>query len=242
MMKRTLTAIGFVVIYLSLGGFAPAQSKKPRLTIPNVRVTTRPTLGDLSLLPGGTSRRATRLDVRVPPAPAPLPLGDKVKLLRENGINVTPASTPNEFRLSPRAPYISSSAYLFFSGDVEFNASADSLSLRIESTLPIPSPRFPGLGEIVWTSAEPNPPGFVGVLVRMEAHRTYLADFSVSSEAGTNYQLTITGASGSGSYPMEGGGQHVMVAFHAHEPGYVRINFSAVSSFTFHNVVVTKIG
>jgi hypothetical protein len=243
-MKRKLTVVGLVVIYMLPLGFALAQSNKPRLTIPLVRVTTRPTVGDLSRLPGGSSRRATRLDVRVPPAPAPLPLGDKVKLLRENGINVTPPSTPNEFRLSPRAPYVSASAYLFFSGDVEFNASADSLSLEIQTSLTIPRPHLPGLGEIGWTSGgpQPDPPAVLGVLVRMEAHRTYLADFSVSSDAATSYQLTVTGASGSGTFPKEAGGQHVLVALHAHEPGYVRINFSASRSFTFHNVVVTKIG
>jgi hypothetical protein len=153
-----------------------------------------------------------------------------------------PRSAPNQFRLSPREPYVSSSAYLFFSGETEFNASGDSLVLHIERNLPGPVPRIPGLGPIGgWDSAGPQPdPPIVGVLIRMDPRSQYVADFSVSSDAATTYRLSATGAEGSGSFPKAAGGQHVMIVLDSSEGGYVRLSFWADRSFTFHNVVLSK--
>jgi hypothetical protein len=245
---KTITvsrSVCLVVVSMLLTGVfivtAQSQPGKKR-QIPLIRVTPRTSVADLPRLPGPSSKRRITGDARLLVPPKAYNSGEKAKLLRDSGITVTNVSAPDEFRLSPRQPFISSSAYLYFSGEVEFNAAGDSLLLHVDYTPPIPGPRINLLGDWNWASGgpQPDPPGVVGVLVRMEAHRTYVADFSVSSEAATNYQLTITGASGSGNFPTEGGGQHVLVAFHAHEPGYVRINFSANSSFTFHNVAVTK--
>jgi hypothetical protein len=216
------------------------QPAKGRGTIPLVRVKARPAMGEL---PGFAGRSGRRSLARPTSPPAALSSDLRMRLLRESGIDFTPPNAPHEFRLSPRQPYVSSSAYLFFSGEVEFNASGDSLLLSIEETVPIPAPSIPGLGESGWASGgpQPDPPGIVGVLVRMEPRSRYLADFSVSANAVTNYHLTVTGAEGSGNFAREAGGQHVLVALDSPEGGYVRINFSSGRSFTFHSVVITKL-
>ncbi|HEY8224993.1 MAG TPA: hypothetical protein VIG25_06940, partial [Pyrinomonadaceae bacterium] len=153
-----------------------------------------------------------------------------------------PPSTPDEFRLSPRQPYTSSVAYLFFSGNTEFNASSDTLLLYNDEVVG-PEPRFPSFPYSDWVSAgpQPDPPAVVSVLVRMEARSRYLADFSVSSDGAATYQVTVTGAEGAGTFSRESGGQHILVALEASTTGYVRINLSASRTVVFHNVVVTRI-
>jgi hypothetical protein len=215
----------------------PQRPVKDRAAIPLVRVQPRPIAGDF---PGFPERRSP---LRTITAPSALSSSQRESLLRESGFDLRPVSAPAEFRLSPRQPYVSSSAYLFFSGNTEFNAAADSLLLHIETRLPSPAPRIPGFGPIGgWDSASPvaDPPTIVGVLVRVDPRSRYVADFSVSSDAANTYRLTATGAGGSGNFPKEAGGQHVIVVLDSSEGGYVVLNFWAERSFTFHNVLVTK--
>lgn len=207
-----------------------------RPSIPFVRVKPQPAMADFPGFTGG------RVGSGIASPPAALSPDKRSSMLRESGIEVRPGSAPGEFRLSPREPYVSSSAYLFFKGDTEFNASGDSLVISIKQPVRIPGPIL-GLGESGWVTAgpQPDPPGFVGVLVRMDPRSRYLVDFSVSSSVANNYNMTVTGAGGSGTFNREAGGQHVLVGLESAEGGYVRINFSASISFTFHNVVVTKL-
>ena len=209
-----------------------------RPSIPLVRVKGQPAMNDFPGFGG------SRSGARVASPPAVLSPDQRTRLLRESGVDVRPESTPREFRLSPRAPYASSSAYLYFQGNVEFNASGDSLLLHIvERGLPSPRIVIPGIGETRWDSAgpQPDPPGFVGLLVRMDPRSRYLADFSVSADRDNNYQLTATGAEGTGNFGRAAGGQHLLVALESTDGGYVRIALTATSAFTFHNVVVTKL-
>ena len=239
-------SVSLTVVSMLLSGVfliaAQSQSSKKR-EIPLVRVTPHASVGELPRLRGPSSSRGFTRDARLLLPPKAYSAGDRAKLLRDSGIAVTNVSAPDEFKLSPRQPYISSSAYLYFSGEVEFNAFVDSLLVQVDYVPPVPTPRITGLGEWGWASGgpQPDPPGLVGVLVRMEPRTRYLADFSVSSDAATNYGLTVTGASGSGTFPFEAGGQHVLVALESSSGGYVRLNFSANRSFLFHNVLVTKL-
>lgn len=239
-------SVCFAVVSMLLSGVfliaAQAQPGKKR-EIPLIRVTPRTTVGELPRLPGPSSKRRITGDARLLLPPKAYSAGDRAKLLRDSGITVTHVSAPDEFRLSPRQPYISSSAYLYFCGEVEFNAAGDSLLLFVDYTPPVPAPRIPLLGDWGWAAGgpQPDPPGVVGVLVRMQPRARYLADFSVSSDSAINYGLTVTGASGSGTFPLEAGGQHVLVALESSSGGYVRLNFSASRSFTFHSVVVTRL-
>jgi hypothetical protein len=218
----------------------PGQPAKGLGTIPLVRVKTRAAMGDLP----GFAKRSGRQPVSRPTLPpSALSQDVRVSMLRESGIDVRPVSAPREFRLSPRQPYVSSSAYLFFNGDAEFNASSDSLLMHIEETPAIPAPRIPGFGESGWASGgpQPDPPAIVGVLIRMDPRSRYMADFSVSAETPTNYHLTVTGAEGSGDFARDAGGRHIVVVLESTEEGYARINFWGDRSYTFHNVVVTKL-
>jgi hypothetical protein len=219
-----------------IGG--PSRLPSARPSIPMIRVKGRPVMADF---PGFTGGRGVGSKVGSPPAA--LPPDKRVSMLRESGIDVRPESAPREFRLSPRGPYVSSSAYLFFKGETEFNASGDSLLISIAAPVPVPRVNIPGLGDWNWASGgpQPDPPGFVGVLVRMDPRSRYLIDFSVSSDVANVYGMTVTGAEGSGTFSHEAGGKHVLVGLESADGGYVRINFSAQSSFTFHNVVVTKL-
>jgi hypothetical protein len=188
-------------------------------------------------------RGGRRAGASVTSAPAALTPDKRLRLLKESGIDVRPQSAPLEFHLSPREPYASSSAYLFFQGETEFNASGNSLFIRMRGYVPSPRVVVPGLGDWEWASGgpQPDPPGFVGVLVRMDPRSRYLADFSVSANAANIYQMTVSGADGSGTFNQDAGGQHILLGLEATEGGYVRINLSAQGSFTFHNVVVTKL-
>lgn len=219
-----------------IGG--PSRLPAARPAIPMVRVKGRPAMADFPGFIGGS-----RSNIKVTSPPAALSPDSRARMLSESGIDVRPQSAPREFRLSPREPYASSSAYLFFKGETEFNASGDSLLISIAPVVPAPRVTVPGLGDWNWASGgpQPDPPGFVGVLVRMDPRSRFLVDFSVSSDVANIYNMTATGADGSGSFSKDAGGQHVLVGLDSTEGGYVRINFSARSSFTFHNVVVTKL-
>jgi hypothetical protein len=256
MIKPTFAQQAKILITLSLCGFGvvytDAQDKrapgkgdgsqatlKTRGTIPLVRVRPQPSISNVLGL-GISGRRAVSHPSAGPTALSP---EVRVKLLRESGIEITDISAPREFRLSPRQPYVSSSAYLFCQGDVEFNASADSMLLRLPP--PQPTPQNTGFSFSLsgWQvgNRQPDPQGFIGVLVRMERGSRYLADFSVSSGISTIYQVTVSGAEGSGNFPKEAGGQHVLMGLESAEGGYTIIKFSARYPFTFHNVVVTKL-
>jgi len=75
----------------------------------------------------------------------------------------------------------------------------------------------------------------------MDPRSRYLADFSVSAEAPTNYHLTVSGAEGSGDFSRDAGGQHVAVVIESTEGSAAQIHLWCSRSFTFHNVVVTKL-
>ena len=247
--KKRLVGLSLILIVF-LCAFAYAQDKagkgigdrsrpsSARPAIPLIRVKGRPSIADF---PGFIGIRGVGSKVGSPPAA--ISPDKRVSMLRESGIDVRPESAPREFRLSPREPYASSSAYLFFKGETEFNASGDSLLINIAAATPVPRVTIPGLGDWNWASGgpQPDPPGFVGVLVRMDPRSRYFVDFSVSSNVANVYGMTVSGADGSGNFSKEAGGQHVLVGLESAEGGYVRINFSAQSSFTFHSVVVTKL-
>ena len=219
----------------------PKAGTKAETGIPRFRVSARPT--ELSALEGTPFRRATSGDVRLAP---PALNGDaRTRMLRESGIEIRPASAPSEFRLSPQKPYVSSSAYLFFNSGIQFNAADDSLVLRsVVPTVGIPDWRWPGRGE-----SESALPSILGVLIRMDPGSRYLADFSVSSESPTTYELTVTGGEGAGTFPREAGAHHVLALLQSESGGYVRLNlwgkrtsvFTSGNTFTFHNVVVAKL-
>lgn len=222
---------------LPLGKDAPGRNIKTR-AIPLVVVRPLPTLADIPGFGGALEGRGFR---RTTP-PAALSPDVRTRMLRDSGFDFKPGPLPREVRLSPHDPIASSSAYLFFRGDVEYNAASDSLFLNIVES---PFPRFgiPGLPD--WGSAsggpQPDPPGIVGVLLRLEPRARYLADFTASSDQATSYHVTVTGVEGSGRFERAAGTQHVLAVLESNEGGYARIGFWCGRSFTFHNVVISRI-
>jgi hypothetical protein len=223
----------------------PSAGTKAEKAIPRFRVSPRPT--ELSALEGTLSRRGASGDARPLVAPPPLNADARTRLLRESGFEIGPASAPREFRLSPQKPYVSSSAYLFFSSGLEFNAADDSLVMKCVVEGPgIPHiPLWPRGGT---TSSAPTH-SILGVLIRMDTGSRYFVDFSVSSESSTDYELTITGAEGAGTFRREPGTTHVFAVLESTAGGYARLNFwgrhrptlaGSTGTFTFHNVVVAK--
>jgi hypothetical protein len=220
----------------------PSAATKVETAIPRFRV--RPRATELSALEGTLSRTAVGGDDRPLVAPPALNGEARSRLLRESGFDVGVRSAPREFRLSPQKPYVSSSAYLFFSAGLEFNAADDSLVMRsVVTSLTIPD--WTGVG-----ARSSNPYSILGVLIRMDAGSQYLVDFSVSSETSTIYELTVTGAEGAGTFRRERGAHHVVALLGSDAAGYARLNFwgrrvptlsDSPATFTFHNVVVTKL-
>jgi hypothetical protein len=214
-----------------------ARNVKTR-AIPLVIVRPLPGLADFGGYTGGLTGRTFG---RTTP-PSTLSPEARNRMLRESGYDFSPPSLPREFRLSPSEPIVSSSAYLFFTGKAEFNAANNTLYMELPASYPA---RFglPGFPE--WGSAsggpQPDPPGIVGVLVRMEPRSHYIVDFSASADRATAYYVTVTGVEGSGRFERGAGAQHVMAVLESNAGGYVRIGFWSNDSFSFHNVVVTKV-
>jgi hypothetical protein len=237
-----LSAVLFTVFTTSL---CPAQPK-PRIIIPLVRVTPQQSAAQL-LKRRDSQRKPINNRVGLTPPPPGISSDEINVLLSANGIRsdrrkITPEGVPDNFRLSPRQPYLSSSAYLWLSGEVEFNAQSDSVVLNVETPpgIYVPAVKLPGLG---WVDAgpQPDPPAILGTLLRLERGQ-YLVDFSVSCDVSATYNVTVTGASGAGYFPKDAGGNHVLVVMEATADGYVRVQFSADHSFTFHHVLVRKLG
>lgn len=230
---------------------SPAGDKRPPLagaklekSIPTFRVSPRPT--ELSALEGTPSRRFATGDARPLVPPPALTTDARRRLLRDSGISVGAASAPREFRLSPQKPYVSSSAYLFFNGGIEFNAADDSLVMKVVA----PAITFPDWRGIGGGFTPPEVSSILGVLIRMDAGGRYLADFSLTSDVGITYELSVTGADGAGTFSREAGAHHVFAVLEASAAGYVRLNLwgrrsptlsGTTSTFTFHNVVVSKL-
>jgi len=220
-----------------LGKEDSKRSVKTRGAIPLVVVRPLPSLADV---PGYRGLGGRGLRSTTPPGA--LSPDTRSRMLRDSGYDFTPPRLPREVRLSPSDPIESSSAYLFFTGDAEFHSASDTLNIRVrESVVPRFSvPFFPD-----WGSAsggpQPDPPGIVGVLVRMEPRSRYLADFSASSEQSTAYHVTVTGVEGSGRFERGSGAQHVLAVLESNEGGYVRIGFWGDHSFSFHSVTITKL-
>ncbi|HKR61595.1 MAG TPA: hypothetical protein VJS64_18050 [Pyrinomonadaceae bacterium] len=214
-----------------------ARNVKTR-SIPFVVVRPLPSLTDFPGYTGGLEGRGFR---RTAP-PGALSSDARSRMLRDAGYDFAPPSMPREIRLSPSNPIVSSSAYLFFSGKAEFNAVSDTLFMDVPQSV-IPGFSFPGSPQ--WGEAsggpQPDPPGIVGVLLRMEPRSRYLADFSASSEQAQAYYVTVTGVEGSGRFERGSGAQHVLAVLESNAGGYVRIGFFGYKAFSFHNVVVTKL-
>jgi hypothetical protein len=241
-----------LLLVTSLSGFAQTPKGKGDKTpssagdkaapgIPTFRVTSR--LTESAALAGTPARKVATSGAGPLVAPPALTPDSRTRLLRESGIAVGPVSAPAEFRLSPQRPYVSSSAYLFFNSALEFNAADDSLVMRAVATrLDIPD----------WTGAgtRVQNPSILGVLIRMDPGSRYIADFSLSSDHTTTYEISVTGAEGTGTFLRERGAHHVFALLQSTAGGYARLNLWGRATafgaelplkFTFHNVVVTKL-